>query len=248
VSGPTQRFEARDPWAHRRGEPRVFAFLWTVYVMLAVGGSVLWASRFAALASSFGPAARVMLVVLAVGATVLWLMVRLSQASPARAAAAHVLTDCAIILTPVQLVLWPLAVLAGWPLGVVAAIAALMAAWTLLVGGVLAIALGGTRASAPGEMVLLARTAWMLVILALVGWAPLVMASLGSASTPAPVWLAPLSPLTAIPALTGKGISGPQVPVTQMEWRAIGGTAIAAGIAWVLAFVWSMLGRHRDRA
>jgi len=239
---------AGDPWAHRRGEPRVFAFLWTCYVLLAVAGSIAWASRFAALTTALGPAARIMLVVVAVGATILWPMVRLCQASPARDAPAHVLVDVLVVLAPVQLVLWPLAVLASWPLGIVGAIAALLSAWIALVGGILAIALGGRPAGRPGDPILLARSAWMLAILALVGAAPLMLLFLAVWGHAPPPWLRLLSPLTAVPALTGAGIAGPQAPLSPSDWSAIACPLGLGVVAWVLASVRSMLGRRGERA
>jgi hypothetical protein len=237
-----------DPWAHRRGEPRVFAFLWTMYVLLAVGGSILWVARFAALSSSaYSPAARVMLVVVAVGATILWPMVRLSQASPRKGVMGHVLADSIIVLTPIQLVLWPMIVLANWPLGVIAAVAGLLAAWVVLTGGVLSLALAGPGAMRAGDPALAERTAWMVAVIALAVAGPLAIFACNAAQSPVPPWLAMLSPLTAVPLLTGKGLSGPQTPVTALEMRIIALTGAAGLVFWVLASVRSALGRRSDR-
>ena len=226
-----------DPWAHRRGEPRVFAFLWTVYVLLAVGGSILWVARFAAVSGGgfSSPAARIMLVVVAIGATVLWPMVRLSQASPRAGALGHVLADTIIVLVPIQLVLWPLVALAGWPLGVVGAVAADLTAWVALSGGVLGIALCGRRATNPSDAELASRSIWMLALLVLVGWGPLAMLGLRSARAGWPAWLPISSPLTGISSLTGTAVSGPQIPVTSVEYRMILATGGVAAGAWLLA-------------
>lgn len=238
-----------DPWAHRRGEPRVFAFLWTMYVLLAVAGSILWVSRFASVtAGTYGPAARIMLVVVAVGATILWPMVRLSQASPRRGAVSHVLADALIVLMPSQLVLWPLYVLANWPLNIVAGVAGVLAAWIVLVGGVLALALGGRAATEPGDAALTGRTIWMGVILALVCAAPAAMLVAGAGRHAVPGWLPMLSPLSAIPRLTGAGLAGPQNPVTAIQWELIGGVGGAGFVLWFVAFVRSVLGGRREQA
>ena len=238
-----------DPWAHRRGEPRVFAFLWTVYILLAVGGSILWVARFAAVSGGgfSSPAARIMLVVIAIGATVLWPMVRLSQASPRAGALGHVLADTIIVLVPIQLVLWPLVALASWPLRVVGGVAADLTAWVALTGGLLAIALTGPPATSSDDPALGRRTLWMFTLLVLVGWAPLVLLGLH----PARVWvgwLPMLSPFTAIPALTGTGVSGPQSPVSGLEYRMIVLIGMAAAGTWLLASVRAVLGKWRNTA
>lgn len=224
-----------DPWAHRRGEPRVFAFLWTLFVLTAVAGSVLWVARYAPLTgTSYGPAARIMLVVVGVGATILWPMTRLSQASPGgdRGALVNALADVMVVLVPVQMVLWPLVVLAGWPWGVVCAVAAFLCAWTVLVGGVLAVALGGAAVDRPGHPGLTGRAGWMGVLVAAVWTGPVLMLAMGAGR---PGWLAMLSPLTAIPAMTGAGISGPQAPVSAVQWQAIAITAVVGLVFWVIA-------------
>lgn len=238
-----------DPWAHRRGEPRVFAFLWTIYVLLAVAGSILWVARFADVSpNSFSPAARIMLVVIAIGATVLWPMVRLSQASPRGRAVSHIFADTLVVLLPIQLVVWPLIVLAAWPFTIVLAVAATLAAWVALCGGLLAIALSGRPATRPGDAALGARSFWMIVILLVVGAAPLTTFGFQAARTPMPAWLAMLSPLTAIPTISGTGMTGPQSPVTPLEMQIVAFTAIIAAGLWLVAGVRSMLGKHPEPA
>lgn len=236
-----QRAPRPDPWAHRRGEPRVFAFLWTVYVLVCVAGSVLWLARSSSVtASTYGPAARIMLMVVSAGAIVLWPMLRLSQTaprgSPLRAAAADVL----VVLFPMQMVVWPLIMLAQWPLGIVAAISALTAAWVVLVGGVqaLAFAVERRRANGPGNW---SRALWMLLCLALAGAAPLAALMRRAIEGPqasVPDWWSILSPFTAIGAVTGHGFSGPQAPVNEQQWWAIAGIGGAALALWALAAAW----------
>lgn len=231
-----------DPWAHRRGEPRVFAFFWTLYVLLAVAGSVSWVARFAPVtAGSYAPAARIMLLVVAVGATVLWPMTRLCQASPGRGAAANALADVLVVLIPLQMIIWPLIFLAQWPARTVAALAALCAVWVALVGAVLALALG-ERSQSPRDPALLARSLWMMLILLLVLGAPFVLMIIGKN---APVWLPMLSPLSAVSDVTGQGMSGPQRPVSELQWRMILATGALAGALWMLS---GARGERRDGA
>lgn len=244
---PTPPSRPADPWAHRRGEPRLFALGWTIYVLIAVVGSILWVARFASVsAGSYGPAARIMLVVVALGATVLWPMVRLSQISPRGSAVGHVLADVFVILMPVQFVLWPLVVLANWPLAIVAGVAAMIAAWVVLAGGLLSLALSGPPVVESRDPRLMARTWWMAAIVGLVGLGPLCTLALIFARTSGPAWLPMISPLTGIPALTGIGISGPQAPISVGQWESIGAVAAAGLVLWVIAGVRSAVGRtHR---
>lgn len=129
----------RDAWAHRRGEPRVFAALWALYLFACAIAS-LGASGMAGEGSAevYRPTARVMLVLVGLGVGVLWPMLRLSQQSPEhprRAAAA----DLAVVVLPMQVLVWTQALpwMSGWSLGVVAAAGAHMTAWAVLIGGVL---------------------------------------------------------------------------------------------------------------
>jgi hypothetical protein len=220
-----------------------------MYLLLAVGGSVLWVARFAAVsAGSYGPAARIMLVVIALGATVLWPMVRLSQASPRGSVVSHVLADVFIILAPTQCVLWPLIVLSNWPMSVVGGIAAMIGTWVFLSGGLLALGLSGSPADRIGHPRLLGRTLWMGVIIAAVGAGPVLSLLYGMGRRKAPEWLALLSPLTGIPSLTGAGLSGPQAPVSGQQWWWIGGVAGVSVAVWAIAGIRSALGDGRRPA
>lgn len=224
---------AVDPWAHRRGEPRVFAFFWTFYVLLAVAGSLTWVARYTAItASSYGPAARIMLVVVAVGMIVLWPMTRLSQASPRAHPALAAVGDFFVVQAPVQIIIWPLIVLANWPSDIVIGLAAMFAAWGVLVGGLVALALAGREVSEARDARLYGRTGWMVVALALGFGAVAVQAALIATGVSAPPWLRMSSPVTAIPALTGHGLSGPSAPVSQAQWQTIVGTLSVAVLLW----------------
>jgi len=227
-----------DPWAHRRGEPRLFAFFWTFYVLLAVAGSLSWVARFTAItASSYGPAARIMLVVLAVGLIVLWPMTRLSQASPEHHPVLAAFADLIVVLVPVQIVVWPLIVLANWPQDIVIGLASIFATWAVVIGGLVALGLAGPHYSAPRQGHLWARGGWMLAALALGFGALAAQWFLLSAGRAVPAWLLMSSPVTAIPALTGRGLAGPSAPVSRVQWDTIVGTLSVAVLLWSLAIV-----------
>ncbi len=151
-STPLQRAAstpAPDPWAHRRGEPRLFAVLWVMYVMAAMIGSVQWVYGATDVTQeSYSPAARIMLIVIAVGACVLWPMVRLSQSRPRGSVLGAVALDSWVVLVPVLMVVWPMIYMAGWPLEVVIALSALVLVWVVLAAGVLANALIADRSFA----------------------------------------------------------------------------------------------------
>jgi len=212
-----------DPWAHRRGEPRLFAFLWSLYILAAVAGSLLWLAQLTVpTASAYSPAARTLLIVVAAGLVVLWPMTRLCQAAPERAPLAAVIADLVVLLAPVQMVVWPMIILANWPVAVVGGVAALLAAWTVLIGGVLAVAFTGRRREGrppgPGPW---GRSLYMTVCLALTLAAPVVLALQPLRAATNLAWLHACSPFTAIYLFTGSGWSGPTDAPRQFQWAAI---------------------------
>ncbi|QKK07797.1 MAG: hypothetical protein HND58_06155 [Planctomycetota bacterium] len=64
-----------------------------------------------------------------------------------------------VLLIPAQAVIWPQIAMSAWPVPVVAALAASLAVWTLVIGGVLAT---GLNMAGPGS----GRGWWMLVVVA----------------------------------------------------------------------------------
>lgn len=246
-AGPPAR--PRDPWAHRRGEPRLFAFFWTFYVLLSVAGSLTWIARMGVISvGAYGPAARIMLVVVSVGMIVLWPMTRLSQASPERNSLVSTLVDLIVVQVPVQIVIWPLHVLANWPLDIVAAVAAMMGAWGVLTAGVLALALGGREIRTVRDPRLGGRVVWTVVFVAAIMTAPIVSGLAYALGHAPPAWLTMCSPITAIPALTGRGLIGPGAPVSRLQWDTVIVTlSIALGV-WSAAAVRNGLAREADAA
>src|SRR4051812_12259845 len=115
----------------------------------------------------YRPIARVMLALLGLGIAVLWPMARLSQDFPDHPVGWSG-RDTAIVLTPAQAVIWPQWWLAGWPLTVVAAVSVFVAAWTILVGGLLALAISGSGARA-------GRTVWTAGFIGVAGVGPLLV-------------------------------------------------------------------------
>ncbi len=228
-----------DPFAARRAEPRVFAFFWTMYLLGAVLGAVLWLARApSAPPSAFSPAARTMLVVIAAGIVVLWPMTRLSQLAPVRPVVRAAALDLFVMLGPAQMVIWPLVFLADWHVAVVAAVAAQIGGWGALVGGVVAIAL--VQRSARGGLhggLWRPGLGWMLSVIALVGVPTLVLIGLGTSGRPLPAWAGALSPFDYGGSLLGQGLSGPTGSPTASRWAAIAGVWGLALLLWVWARV-----------
>lgn len=238
-----------DPWAHRRGEPRLFAFCWTCYVLLAVAGSLSWVARATSVTSdSYSPAGRIMLVVVAVGMVLLWPMTRLSQVSPDRNTLGAVWTDLLLIQLPVQIVTWPMMVLGNWPRDIVLGVSALLGGWGVLTSGLIAGALVGPGIQNPRDRRLIQRTLWMIAAVLVLGTAPVVQAIVLARGEAPPVWLKMGSPLTAIPAMTGRGLVGPSSPISAIQWEAIGATWVLGGLLWLAALVRSLLARWRRAA
>lgn len=226
-----------DPWAHRKGEPRPFAALWAVYLM-ASALLTIFALRSIGVPTTqqFVFACRCMLVMTSFGLAVLWPMVRLSQVFPSRGARS-LLGDMAVLMLPVQALLWPMPLLTHWRFEVVAALALLLVSWMMLVSGVLMLAYaGGGHGAGAGRTSVASRTGWMLLVIALAA-VPGLVGALG----PAPLneggaarVLLLFSPVGGVFALTGAP-SGLSPVMTSVEWLVAGLPAMVGGALWVLA-------------
>ncbi|MGE3108313.1 MAG: hypothetical protein AB7G11_03630 [Phycisphaerales bacterium] len=231
---PRRRLD--DPWAHRRAEPRLFAFLWTMYLLAAVVGSLMWVARASVLSSSaYGSAARTMMLVIAVGATGLWPMVRLSQLRPAGALVPQMLADWFIVVFPVQLVVWPLVYLAGWPVDAVGAVSLMLAVWPALAGAVVAMTQVLARRVSRSAAAPIPAMLGMLVVLGLmlVGPVWLVVSQALESNVRGRSWM--LSPLTHLFRLTGSGLHAPSARVAVIDFVVLGGIGGIAVLVCVVA-------------
>ncbi|MCL4221377.1 MAG: hypothetical protein KJZ65_08400 [Phycisphaerales bacterium] len=251
MPGPDRDIFGRAPrahanWDHRRGEPRTFALAWTIFLMLStlVMFSTLGAARTVTI-DIYRPAVNALLVTITAGMVLLWPMTRLSQDAPRHRVGASVAKDLAVVVIPTQALIWPqaLRLLGGWPVGQAVAVASCQAAWAVLVGGVVALALATD--ARPRELM---RGLWMLAIVAMVIFVPLVEILFGALSPlrvrgPEPAMMA--SPLLAmVELLRDRGTSGP-VATFPSDWRAIGMTWLAGASIWALALMVEVARRPR---
>lgn len=236
--GPVVSPRPPDPWRHRRAEPRLFAFLWTLYLLASVLGSLMWVAKSSVLAgSAYGPAARTMLLLIITGALLLWPMVRLSQLRPQGSLVAAGLLDFVVVAFPIQLIVWPLIFLASWRVDAVAAVALLAATWPALTGGILVLFQTFSRRAAGSMMEPLLGVIGMLLLLMLIVSGPLwlVLAPPHGSNGHGLAWT--FSPLTHMFRLTGSGMKGPVTPVARLDFVILSGVGGAALVLWILAGV-----------
>ncbi len=234
----------------------MFVFLWTTYLFCATLLTLAAVSASGHLtADMYRPAARLLVATVVAGVVLFWPMVRLSQSLPSGGARgfSSAVQDYFVVMLPAQAVIWPQWSLAALPGGVLAALGANVAAWGLVVGGLLANALittGAGRSHPPGtagrfargDPAAWARTIWMLVFVLVAGvgaaaplaaWAGDVRGTIPPAR---PAWM--LSPLTAVfELLADRSWTGNSAAVTGVHWRATGVTAVAGLTLWLVAWV-----------
>jgi len=184
-----------DPWAHRKGEPRMMTLGWTVFLLVAATGT-LFATRSAGVPRpwQYHNGARWLLVLSAVGCCVLWPMVRLCQARPALSAARSVMSDLGGIALPLGAVMLPLPVLTGWSWPLMPAVWACVCGWALVL---LSVAYWGVCPARGGEAGVARRAAAMAVVLALTVGTVLFAPMLDEAPVHR-VWAVAVSPLAAV--------------------------------------------------
>lgn len=223
-----------DPWAHRRTEPRPLAFFWSMFLavatMLALGSA---AATGIVTHDVYRPAVRSVLALIAIGLTVLWPMMRLSQTIPESGTRAWIAKDLVVLLAPTQAVVWPQGFffLAWWPWSVVAAISAMLAAWTATSGAVLAIACDRiVRSHSPS------RTPWMAAVVCVSLLGPVI--TLGVLPAPrtngADVRLMTSAATGVFELGRDRPWTGRAAAVYPGHWYAIGGTFAVAAALWLV--------------
>lgn len=232
-------------WSHRKGEPRVFALLWMIFLLSATALMFARLSKGYSISPSVSrPASQEMLVIIAIGMSILWPMVRFSQTIPRPSIVAASLRDMVVILIPMQAVIWPqrLIVLGGWSMEVVLALAFHFAAWGLVIAGIMSI---GSILIAGSTHHARARILAMLGAMAVTTGMPVIefLTLKGAPIGPAHAnlgWM--LSPITGILELTAdRSVLGQPAIVYNAHFRMI--TAVACvGLALLI------FGRALERA
>ncbi|MFG0253065.1 MAG: hypothetical protein ACF8NJ_09355 [Phycisphaerales bacterium JB038] len=196
--------------------PGLLALGWMVYLLLAAGKTFFVTRPIFADAAYFEAAMREMLLIVAVGLTILWPLVRLSQrhARPTTL----LLLDAVVLLALAQIVIWPLLGQTHWPALMLFQVDALLAAWTLLAGGLVALGICFRAVWWRSLMVLLCAAA---IFAAPVGLA------LGIPADPPP-WFDFASPLAAIWRLEASETTWPGYVLELAGAVACGGTVLIA--------------------
>lgn len=150
----------------------MLALIWTLYLMAA---SILMLAMVGRGGvgdlSIYRPAARGLALSIMLGVCVLWPCVRLSQVRPTRGGLVASAQDIPIILIPSLAVIMPQATLGGWGVMPMLLMSVVAGSWTILVGGLLAIAQGRAalklqQDSGAARFDAKGRVFWMLVVLA----------------------------------------------------------------------------------
>jgi hypothetical protein len=179
--------------------------------------------------ASYTPGVRMMLLCIVVGLMIGWPLLRLSQSATARPLAQTAL-DLVVLLSLIQVVIWPLRLVTPWSIERIAAIDALMCCWLLLAAAAVASAVG-TRHGGARQLAMLA-----CVAMCLLGPA---MTALGAMSGIG-LDLVALSPLMAVRALGQGGGARP----SSEHWALIGLLGTAAAIAWAVLLAALTLARR----
>jgi hypothetical protein len=233
-----------DRWAHRRAEPRPFAALWLLYL---VGVSALVVANAGVSGmlhrDVYRAAACGMLTLVGVGVIVVWPMLRLSQETPERPGRS-VLADALIVALPSQAMVWAQALpwMGDWPVEVVGVIAAVLGAWTLITGAMLAGGLRHISSTPPGAPRGVRRAVWMALVLLAGVTLPaaglLIEGRLGAPPRDGILWMG-LSPVTGPFAIAGQRTwvsLGP--PVNPVVWVGVAVLGLMGVAGWVLVGVW----------
>ncbi len=168
--------------------------------------------------ASYTPGVRLMLVCIGIGLMIGWPLLRLSQSATARPILQTVL-DLIVLLSLIQVVIWPLRLVTPWTLARTAALDATLVGWTVLGGAVVASAVGSGR-DGVRNLAIAACLAMCLLGPALAIIGAIVGGSVGQ--------LMDIGPLIAVYRLA----QGAAAPVTGPQWVMIVMPGAAAGLAW----------------
>lgn len=165
-----------DRWAHRRGEPRVFAVFWIGFLMCASVITIGALGMMGLVAPDvYRPGARAMIAAAALGISIGWPMVRLSQVMPDRIVTS-VTADLIVLLLPLQALLWPQCWkwMAAWPWQVVGSLCGVLCGSAALLGAMLVLAMRDIKKAESDSVAGARRAAWMMLVATAVSIGPVV--------------------------------------------------------------------------
>ena len=176
--------------------------------------------------ASYPPGVRLMLVCIGIGLMIGWPLLRLSSitSGPTARPIVQTVLDLTVLLSLIQVVIWPLRLVTPWTLARTAALDATLVGWTVLCGAVVASAVGSRR-DGVRNLAITACLAMCLLgpTLAIIG--AIVSPVGGSAAQ-----LMNIGPLVAVYRLAQA--QGAAAPITGPQWVMIVMPAAAAGLAW----------------
>ncbi|MCH7601340.1 MAG: hypothetical protein IIB54_01120 [Planctomycetes bacterium] len=176
--------------------------------------------------ASYTPSFRLMLLCIVIGLMIGWPLLRLSRQAQHHPII-HTFLDLSVLISLVQIILWPLRLITPWSSLRTASVDATICGWLLIAGAIVASVMGSERRG-PRNLAMFA-----CVCLCLLGPA---LASIGFKYGFNDIELIELSPLMAVHTLTDGGGSQP----TAMQWRWIGLLGIAALAMWSVLIAFTM--------
>lgn len=199
--------------------PRGLIFAAALWLIGSLAVAMGFRTPVHATAASLEPGIRLMLQCVVVGLMIAWPLLRLSQ-EPTRVSVRQTLLDLIALLTILQIVVWVPRMFTIWTVSRTAALDAMLVSWAMLVGAIVASAIGGDRPV--GRIVAMTACVTITLLGPLLIWigAPL------TEGTPNLTWL---GPFMGVAHVAEGGATRP----TTAQWQSITIISLAAGAAWV---------------
>lgn len=201
--------------------PRLLLLWWSLWLLASWAQAFVWNRPLAQTPETYATSMRTMLLSVSLGLTVVWPMFRLSMREHHHAGRLAFIDWLALIVT-LQVVLWPTRLSTNWTAQRVALVDAVLASWSLLLAGIIAL---GLRSRAPRS-----RLYAMFFCLVVVGLGPAVAVSRSSPTVdPSKIEWSYWSPVSApwvISASARQGI------ILASDWLRTIIVAAAALLVW----------------
>lgn len=170
--------------------------------------------------ASYTPGVRLMLVYITIGLMICWPLLRLSQ-TPKYWPLSQTILDMVVLLSLIQVVIWPLRLITPWTLDRTAALDATMAAWTMLAGAIIASAVGTNRFGV--------RNLAILACIAMCLLGPAITLLVATTADTSAFSIVEFGPIISVYKLADEGAAS---RVTYQQWLMILIPTVAAILAW----------------